>query len=97
MVSRTAAVVARRVCGVIVFSMASHASAVNSCCYSLCICDCVVVYRRFYAGRNSTAMRKPVEMSPFQDFLAGTTAGVSLTLVGHPFDTIKGEQHTPAH
>ena len=45
----------------------------------------------FYAGRNSTAMRKPVQLSPFQDFLAGTAAGVSLTLVGHPFDTIKGQ------
>ena len=50
----------------------------------------VFLHSWFYAGRNSTAMRKPVEMSPFQDFLAGTAAGVSLTLVGHPFDTIKG-------
>ena len=49
----------------------------------------VFLHSWFAAGRNSTAMRKPVEMSPFQDFLAGTTAGVSLTLVGHPFDTIK--------
>ena len=54
----------------------------------------VFLHSWFYAGRNSTAMRKPVEMSPFQDFLAGTAAGVSLTLVGHPFDTIKGEPHS---
>lgn len=27
-------------------------------------------------------------ISPVQDFFAGTLAGVSLTLVGHPFDTV---------
>ena len=47
----------------------------------------VFLHSWFAAGRNSTAMRKPVEVSPMQDFLAGTAAGVSLTLVGHPFDT----------
>ena len=30
-----------------------------------------------------------IEVSAFQDFVAGTMAGVALTLVGHPFDTVK--------
>ncbi|ELR19728.1 carrier superfamily protein [Acanthamoeba castellanii str. Neff] len=29
------------------------------------------------------------QLTPLQDFLAGTLAGVAITLVGHPFDTIK--------
>jgi len=43
----------------------------------------------FLAGRNSTPFNKSLEISPIQDFVAGTLAGVALTLVGHPFDTIK--------
>ena len=51
----------------------------------------VFLHSWFHAGRNSTAMRKPVEMSPFQDFLAGTAAGVSLTLVGVSSDSSRTE------
>jgi len=29
------------------------------------------------------------QLTPLQDFLAGTVAGIAITLVGHPFDTIK--------
>ena len=39
----------------------------------------------FQAGRNSTPFNRPIEISPVQDFIAGTMAGISLTLVGHPF------------
>lgn len=43
----------------------------------------------FQAGRNSTPFNRPIEISPVQDFIAGTMAGVSLTLVGHPFGQSK--------
>ena len=53
----------------------------------------VFLHSWFAAGRNSTAMRKPVEVSPMQDFLAGTCAGVSLTLVGHPYAAAAHTSH----
>jgi len=31
----------------------------------------------------------PAEISPLEDFVSGTAAGVAITLVGHPFDTVK--------
>eukprot|EP00475_Leptophrys_vorax_P026188 TRINITY_DN3679_c0_g1_i4.p1 TRINITY_DN3679_c0_g1~~TRINITY_DN3679_c0_g1_i4.p1 ORF type:complete len:281 (-),score=79.48 TRINITY_DN3679_c0_g1_i4:809-1651(-) len=37
----------------------------------------------------AAAEHKPKEISAIHDFLAGTVAGVILTLVGHPFDTVK--------
>lgn len=43
----------------------------------------------YAAGRNSMPYNRPVEISPFHDFVAGTAAGVALTVVGHPFDTVK--------
>ncbi len=36
----------------------------------------------FNAGRNSTPYNKPIEISPVQDFMAGTSAGIFLTIVG---------------
>lgn len=50
----------------------------------------------FHAGRNSTPYNRPVEISPSEDFLAGTAAGVALTLVGHPLDTLKVRMQTQA-
>lgn len=47
----------------------------------------------FQAGRG---LKKHVHISPFHDFVAGTFAGVALTLVGHPFDTIKVRVQTQA-
>jgi len=35
------------------------------------------------------AIPKSQELTDSQDFIAGTAAGVAITLVGHPFDTIK--------
>ncbi len=43
----------------------------------------------FAAGKTLQAVRKTAEITPSQDFLAGTFAGVALTIVGHPFDTVK--------
>lgn len=37
-----------------------------------------------------------LEASPLQDFVAGTAAGVAITLVGHPFDTVKVRMQTAA-
>lgn len=28
-------------------------------------------------------------LTPTQDFVAGTVAGIAITIVGHPFDTVK--------
>lgn len=43
----------------------------------------------FTAGRNATPYARPVNIDPLHDFAAGTVAGIALTMVGHPFDTIK--------
>ena len=43
----------------------------------------------YTAGRNSTPFNRPANIDPVHDFVAGTCAGIALTIVGHPFDTIK--------
>lgn len=49
----------------------------------------------YAAGRNSTPYNQPIaDISPVEDFVAGTFAGVALTLVGHPFDTVKVRMQT---
>ncbi len=38
--------------------------------------------------------KQHLDVSPAQDFFAGTCAGIALTVVGHPFDTIKVRMQT---
>jgi len=49
----------------------------------------------YQAGRTTFLHHKQhFEASPLQDLIAGTAAGVALTLVGHPFDTVKVRMQT---
>jgi solute carrier family 25 carnitine/acylcarnitine transporter 20/29 len=49
----------------------------------------------YKAGKTNFLLHKQhLEASPAQDFIAGTSAGIALTLVGHPFDTIKVRMQT---
>jgi hypothetical protein len=51
----------------------------------------------YFAGRRDFLHhRQHLEASPVQDFIAGTAAGVALTIVGHPFDTVKVRMQTAA-
>lgn len=46
--------------------------------------------RYWYSGvSKDTILAQNQTLTPLQDFVAGTFAGVAITLVGHPFDTIK--------
>lgn len=46
--------------------------------------------RHWYSGAAKDAIYAATHnLSPAQDFIAGTFAGIAITLVGHPFDTIK--------
>eukprot|EP01087_Luapelamoeba_hula_P016358 TRINITY_DN5027_c0_g1_i2.p1 TRINITY_DN5027_c0_g1~~TRINITY_DN5027_c0_g1_i2.p1 ORF type:complete len:503 (+),score=66.00 TRINITY_DN5027_c0_g1_i2:80-1588(+) len=45
--------------------------------------------RHWYSGSGHGTILAIENLSPVQDMIAGTCAGVSITLVGHPFDTVK--------
>ncbi|ETV87669.1 hypothetical protein H257_01162 [Aphanomyces astaci] len=49
-------------------------------------------HNHYYDDRKMETFEEvpdPTELSPLRDFIAGSCAGVSSTVVGHPFDTVK--------
>ncbi|KAH9088266.1 hypothetical protein LEN26_019577 [Aphanomyces euteiches] len=48
-------------------------------------------HNHYYDDKVVEAFQEPdpTELSPVRDFIAGSCAGVSSTVVGHPFDTVK--------
>ncbi|KAF0691773.1 Aste57867_17044 [Aphanomyces stellatus] len=48
-------------------------------------------HNHYYDDKVVEAFQEPdpTELSPMRDFIAGSCAGVSSTVVGHPFDTVK--------
>ncbi|EQC31731.1 hypothetical protein SDRG_10522 [Saprolegnia diclina VS20] len=46
-------------------------------------------HNHYYDDRTKLAVESPGDLSGIRDFIAGSFAGVSSTVVGHPFDTVK--------
>ncbi|OQR98504.1 carrier superfamily protein [Achlya hypogyna] len=46
-------------------------------------------HNHYYDDRTKKAVEAPGDLSGIRDFIAGSFAGVSSTVVGHPFDTVK--------
>eukprot|EP00808_Paulinella_micropora_P003539 g2692.t1 len=49
-----------------------------------------IFLRKWYAaGKSFQTLRTTAEVTPTEELIAGTWAGIALTVVGHPFDTVK--------